>query len=567
MNQPLSIVDSSGRPFSAPATRGRVRADGFYGPNGSTTIPGYGSSAYPYSASSPVSQEMGDWYPVIRSPDSEINILRDRMVARSRDLTRNSGWASGGISRILDNMVGSRLRLSAAPDYRALAYKFKKSTFDAKWANEFQRAAEALWRSYTESTGRWADVQRQLTMGQMFRLAARHKLVDGEGLALAYWLPDRVGQGGAEYATSFLLMDPDRLSNPYQAPDTKNRRGGVEIDDAGMPIGVHLRKAQQNDWYNAMEANTWEFVPYEDEDGWRRVIHDFDPDRAGQHRGIGVFTSVLEHMKMLGRYYGVELQAATLAASLGTYVTSPYDEEMVQDAIAGADQLNKYQEIRAEWAKERPAMFNGVRMPTLAPGESIETVHGAHPHSNFPDFAHEMLCVFAAATGVSVEQVTQDWSRTNYSSARAALMETWKTLVRRRDDFATNFATPIYSLWLNEAMDRGELPLPAGAPSFVEAASSFSRCKWIGPGRGYVDGVKEPQGAQLRMNMGVSTLENEAAEQGFDWEENLDQRQLEMKAFEERGLPAPDWFGVQPEQGTESGERSHDPDSPNYRSA
>lgn len=544
MQQQSVIVDASGQPFALP-TPGRARADGSLGPDGSTTLSGMPGAAFPYEASQWSSQEFGNWLPVIRSPDSEINMFRDRMVARSRDLVRNSGWAEGGITRILDNVVGTHLRLSAMPDYRALALRFGIKGFDATWAYEFQRAAEALWRNYTESPGRWCDVTRQSTMGQMFRIGLQHKLVDGESLILGYWLEDRIGYAGSDYATAFLLVDPDRLSNPYQQMDTKHWRGGVEIDDFGVAVAYHIRNAEQNDWYNAVEANTWERVPREDADGWRRVFHDFDLRRAGQHRGLGVFTPILGHMRMLAKYYGVELQAAHLAATLSTYVSSPYDPALVQEALGGEDsELNAYQSMRAEWAKERPAMFNGVRIPTLAPGEKIESVASAHPHGNFGAFAHEMLCVFASATGVSVEQVTQDWSKTNYSSARAALMETWKTLMRRRHQFTTNTATPMYGAWLWEAMDRGELPLPAGAPSYIEADAAYSRAKWLGPARGWVDPTKEPQGTILRLESGTSTLEDEAAEQGRDWEEVLQQRAIEQAKHKELGVPMPAWANV-----------------------
>jgi lambda family phage portal protein len=537
--QAVTIVDARGEPLR------RARAEGVPRPDGSTLLPGSSGGLYPFQASELSTKEMGDWLPVIRSADSEINMFRDRMVARSRDMARNSGWAAGGITRILDNVVGTNLRLSAMPDYRSLALRFGVKEFDAVWADEFQHAVEALWRNFSESLGHWNDLTRQLTTGQQFRLALRHELIDGEGLALAYWMPDRVGYGGADYATCFLLVDPDRLSNPWQALDSKYLRGGVEIDNDGVAVAYHIRKAEQYDWYNTMEANTWERVEREDPDGWRRVIHSYDRDRAGQHRGIGVFTPVLNHMRMLATYYGVELQQATLAATLGTYVESPYDPALVQDAIDGDAELPLYQNLRAEWSKERPAMFNGVRVPTLAPGEKINTVSSEHPHSNFPAFAHEMLCVFASATGVSVEQVTQDWSKTNYSSARAALMETWKTLMRRRNNFATNFATPCYAVWLQEAMERGELPLPARAPEYAEAATSYARAKWLGPARGWVDPTKEPAGAVLRMEAGVSTLEQEAAEQGADWEEIADQRAIEQRAYEQRGLPPPKWAQMQ----------------------
>ncbi|MDB5822181.1 MAG: capsid protein [Herminiimonas sp.] len=528
------ILDSTGRPFSE-STPGKVRASVGDGPSGT----------FPYEAASWQTQEMGNWQPWIRSPDAEINQFRDRMVARSRDLARNDGWAAGGITRILDNTVGASMRLSANPDYRALAAMTGIKAFDAAWAEDFRRAVEALWRGYADDLGRYNDVNRQLTVSQQMRLALRHKLIDGDSLVVAYWKPERIGRGKARYATSYLVVDPDRLSNPFQMMDTKYMRGGVEIDDDGVPVAYHVRKAEQNDWYNAAESMVWERVEREDDDGWMRVIHDFERDRAGQHRGIGIFTPVLARFKMLARYYGVELQAATIAATFGTYVTSPYDPALVQEKLAGEDddELTQYQQLRTDWGKERPAMLNGARVPTLAPGEEIKSVAGEHPHNGFGEFAHEMLRTFAAAAGISAEQVTQDWSKTNYSSARAALMESWKTLTRRLGEFKTGTATPMYSCALHEMMDRGDLPLPRNAPDFMDARTHYSRCDWLGVARGWIDPVKEKQGVILGMDGALSTLKRECAEQGLDYEEVIQQRAIEIQQFREAGLPPPNWYG------------------------
>ena len=37
-------------------------------------------------------------------------MYRDRMVSRFRDAVRNDGWASGGVTRILDNAIGANFR-------------------------------------------------------------------------------------------------------------------------------------------------------------------------------------------------------------------------------------------------------------------------------------------------------------------------------------------------------------------------------------------------------------------------------------------------------------------------
>ena len=85
-----------------------------------------------------------------------------------------------------------------------------------------------------------------------------------------------------------------------------------------------------------------------------------------------------------------------------------------------------------------------------------------------------------------------------------------------------------------EAVNKGLVD----APDFYENRYAYTRCKWIGPGRGWVDPVKEAQACQIRMNIGLSTLENECASQGLDWEEVLEQRAREKermkKLFDER---------------------------------
>jgi hypothetical protein len=51
-------------------------------------------------------------------------------------------------------------------------------------------------------------------MGGLLALAFRHRLMDGEALAAILWLPR-----GGRYATAIQVIDPDRLSNPYNAVD------------------------------------------------------------------------------------------------------------------------------------------------------------------------------------------------------------------------------------------------------------------------------------------------------------------------------------------------------------
>ena len=106
-------------------------------------------------------------------------------------------------------------------------------------------------------------------MVQMFYLALRHKMIDGDALGVLLYMPELVGAYGARNATMLQIVDPDRLSNPNQQPDTMNLRGGVEIDGLGCPIAYHIRRAYPSDWYGADER-------------WRGIGSSAKPHGAGR---------------------------------------------------------------------------------------------------------------------------------------------------------------------------------------------------------------------------------------------------------------------------------------------
>lgn len=506
-----------------------------------------GGGRTPYDAADIYDDHLAEWRPYLWSPDGELNIFRDRIVSRVRDLVRNDGWAAGAVTRILDNAVGANFRPISKPDYRALAAFTGIRAFDATWAEEYGAAVDAHYRLWSEDAGRYCDAMRKMTMPQMLRLGFRHKIVDGDAVAQVLWLDDRVGPGRATYSTCIQILDPDRLSNPQMRFDLVNIRGGVEIDGYGAAIAYHFRRAHAGDWFNAEKANTWERI--ERETAWGRpiIVHDYDLDRAQQHRGgTGVLGPVVHRLKALVKYDRAELDAAILNAIFAAYVESPNDPQLMEAALGGED-IGPYQDQRAAYHDKKRVSLGGARMPLLFPGEAIKTVNAARPVSNFADFEKTVLRNFASASGLSAQQVSQDWSDVNYSSARGALLEAWKTLDRRRTDYAVGFAGQIRGAWLEEAHELVDLPLPAGAPPFMACRSAYMRANWLGPGRGWIDPVAEREGSVLGMEAGLSTLEMECADQDLDWEENLDQRARELKGFRDRGLEPPaSWLANRP---------------------
>ncbi|TPE47235.1 phage portal protein [Amaricoccus solimangrovi] len=485
---------------------------------GAVAVGGQGAA---YLAGDRTSEAMVNWHAPLRAPDAEYLRDRDQIVARARDITRNNGWAAGAAVREVDAVIGSAFRPLSKPNWRALG-------LDEGWARDWKEAVEAHWQLDAEDPRRYLDASRQLSISQLFGMAYRSYMIDGDAVGVIGWEEDR------PVRTTLRVVDPDLLCNPMGLADDATLRGGVEIDANGASMAYHLRNAHPGTSWASTEALSW--TRFAREHAWGRpiVLHYFDKHRDGQTRGVSRLAPIMEKLRMEDQYGRVELQAAVLNAILAVFVKSPMDPEAITDLLSeNGGAWDAYNAERSAYYDDKGAVrMGGAKIPHLYPGEEIGVVDSARPSAQFGEFQSAVLRHIAAGTGQSYEQVAQDWSKVNYSSARAALIEIWRGLTARRANFSGGFCQPFFMAWLEEKWDAGLLPMPRRAPDFHEAWAAYARAKWIGPGKGFVDPVKEAQAAAMRVALGLSTLEDEAAELGgADLTENLAQIRREIAAM------------------------------------
>lgn len=477
-----------------------------------------------YTAASLRHQDLATWMPYGISGAAAISRDRDVVAARVHDIARNDGWASAAMDRLVDNIIGSGWRLSAKPNARTLG-------IDRAAVDELADQIEAEWQDYATDPAMWCDVERRRNMAGLLGLAFRHRVLDGESLTVLYWKPR-----GGRYATAIKNIDPDRLSQPLGRVASDTLRDGVEMDPDGAPVAYHIRATHPGDFLvSPGNAFRWERVERETPWGRPIVVHAFEARRSGEVRGISPLSPILKKLKQITRYDEAELQAATINAILAAFVESPFDPEAVAERM-GSEDLTPYQNGRLDYWAETPLRMPGAQINFLYPGEKLQLTTPGHPNAVYEAYERAALRNVATALNLSYEQLTMDWSQVNYSSARAALLEIWRGFTARKSSFAASHQTPIYSAWLEEAVETGRIKLPAGAPAFQEARAAYCYCEWIGPGRGWVDPQKEADGAATRMDIGVSTLERECAEQGLDWKEVILQRAREREFMQENGL-------------------------------
>lgn len=471
-----------------------------------------------HRAASLTARELASWRPGSGSADGDLLPELGTLVSRSRDLIRNHGVAAGAAQTMVDNVVGTGLRLVSTPDYRILGRT-------KEWADEWARDVESLWRCWAESTD--CDAAQSLNFAGQTTQFYRSGFGNGEGLALPLWLPDR----GAPFALAIQLIEPDRLCNPRGENDSRYMRGGIEIDDYGAPQAYWIRKTHPGDVFLpfASSGDDWERIPARTPFGRRRVIHGPDKERTGQNRGKPALTPIMGMFKMLDHYEQSELKAAIVNAMIAAFIETPLDAETVMEMFGGS--FEDYDAKRKEWT----AKLAGGSIITTFPGDKLSAFTPSRPNSAYSAFVENVLRHIGTGLNLPFELLMKDFSKTNYSSARAALLEAWRFFNGRRQWLSTYWAKPVYELWLEEAINSGRIE----ADGFYLNRAAWTRCKWIGPGRGWVDPVKEAQASQIRMEAGLSTLEDECAMQGLDWEEVLEQRAREKAKMKELGLEPP----------------------------
>jgi lambda family phage portal protein len=512
-----AILDASGTPVPASYIAG-IRSQAF---TPATFTP-------PFRSGSFHSQELAAWRPSTMSADAAIIPNRDLSVARVRDLVRNDPHAVAGVSKLVDMIIGPGLRWSSKPDMRALGLDPLKPE-DAKVNRELGAAMDAEWRAFAEDPLRRCDAQRRLSMNGMFRLLCRTWVINGETTASLGW------KNRGRYSTCVRAIDPDRLSNPNGAATTATMRLGVEFDIDGEPLAYHVRNGHPSDYFDIRpNALTWTRIPRSTKWGRPVFIHGFEPDREDQARAITPFAALIQRMRMIGKFADTELASATVNALFAAFVKSSLPVDAVNQAFT--PQTLTFADKRMDYYAQNPAMLNGVRVPVMPVGDEVQINNASRNTTSFADFQSAFLQSIASALGISYEQLAGDWSMVNYSSARAALNEVWRHIRTVSAAFTEQVADPIRLAVMEEAFDRGYVAIPKGLPDFWDLPGAYLRGRWIGPGRGYVDPVKEAQGASLRMGTLTATLESENADQGLFWEETIDQVAYEEEMLKARRL-------------------------------
>lgn len=456
----------------------------------------------------------GDWKALNGSADADLLGDLPTLRQRSRDLNRNDAHASAITGTVVANVVGTGLKPQSRPDFEALAITPDEATV-------FARQAERAWRRWCPT----ADSQNRMDFYEIQALVKRQILENGEVFLLPLMIADDPGR---RYRLALEVIEADRVSTPLGQFASPTIRDGVELGERGDPIAYHIRKRHPGDVLLGQAGVTgqqeWVRYPAVNRAGRKNVLHLYAVKRPGQTRGEPFFAPVLSAFKDLGDMFEAEIVASRVAACFAAFVTKTDPYGSVNNNPNVDSQGRKLDSLE-------PGMIEYLNV-----GESVSFGDPKRPAGTFAPFVEAVLRSIGSSLGLPLELVLKDFSKTNYSSARAALLEARRYFRADQTWLASRLCQPCWEWVLEEAWYQQDLP---SVDLLGEAREDWMRVSWIAPGWGWVDPVKEVESSKIAIDSGLSTLADECGSQGRDWEDVMVQRKREEDRRKELGLAAP----------------------------
>lgn len=495
-----------------------------------------------YDGAARFDQQLASWSPPLQSADADILPDKELLDARARDSARNDAYIQGGQTLHKDSIVGALYFLNAKPEIDVLG-------FDESWAEEFQKEVEAKFTLWAESPYAWVDAARRNNFTSMIRLGVGVYTGGNEMLATVEWLRDT----GREFNTAIQMVDCDRLSTPYEHEWDADVRAGIRKNQFGAAQSYFIKVRHRHDvgtWMGNPER--WKEVPAYTKWGRQQVIYISEQMRVDQTRAISDLVAGLKEIKIIRKFRDVTLQNAVVNAMYAASIESELPPQAVYEQLGGGnigDAVTNYAEsylsaISEYVGSSKHMKIDGVKIPHLFPGTKLQLRPAGSPGGVGQGFEQSLLRYLAAALNVSYEELSRDYTNTNYSSARAAMLQTWRTMQSRKKFVADGFANAIYRLWLEEAINKNMLKsFPAKSAGMLYTNGhlnlnfeALSKADWTGASRGQIDELKETQAAVLRIKYGLSTHEDELSRLGKDWRKVYMQLERERKEREKRGI-------------------------------
>jgi lambda family phage portal protein len=453
-----------------------------------------------------------DWSAMNTSADSEILTSLRILRARSRQLVRDNEYAKHAVRVITNNVVGNGIGMQA-----------QVMSAGGKLQGKINDQIESVFAKWSEK--KTCHVGGLLSLADIERWAMHQLPTAGEAIIRKHRMPF----GGGTIPLAFEIMEADLLLDNWQtarAPNGNAIRMGVEIDEWHRPVAYWFSPKHPGDYqFTTFEPSRFIRVPAED------IIHLYIIDRWPQTRGEPWFHSALKTLHNVGGYEDAEIVKARASANIVGFIRSP--EPLAADGTANGRSV----------LDTEPGTWQ-----TLLPGEDVAGFAPNTPNPAVDPFLRYMLRKMAVGIGVSYESLSRDYSQSNYSSSRMALLDD-RDLYRMVQGFLIrNFRADIHREFMDAAVLVGEIKV---GNDYFTNPDKYQAVRYKPRGWSWIDPAKEVAAYKMAVRSGFMTVGDVIAQTSpdSDIEDTYKRREEEIDMAEELGLV----FDTNPAQVNEKG--------------
>jgi lambda family phage portal protein len=447
----------------------------------------------------------GSWGNQTTSEDTETITSLRTARNRSRALIRDSAYALRAKVVVQTNVVGAGIGLQArVTSTRGTMNDRINKEIEEQWGHWAAKDS-----CHTGQSLCFEDFERQV-MGQVFEA----------GECFVRWYPQRFGSSKIPFALE--LIEAERIADELSATpgfyNTVKARMGVELNEFGAPISYLIHNRHPGDIQPLTLAAPFkiEQVPA------YQILHIRVIDRWPQTRAMPWLHAAARKLNDMDGLTEAEITAARAAACYMGFIELP-------------NAMQKYGEEQADGSFQselEPAIIE-----RLNPGEKFTFAAPNRPNAQLDPFMRMMLREVAAGAGCSYEGLSRDYSQSNYSSSRLALIDDrdlWRTLQKW---LIRELRYPIHNLWLQQAVLSGALP-SINMTEYGANPQKFQSVRFKARGWSWVDPTKEVDAYREAVRSGFMTVGDVIGltGEGRTLEDVLDERRIELDLMAEKKL-------------------------------
>lgn len=459
-----------------------------------------------YAAARPSRNAVGFGSSGNSSADAELSTSLPRLRAASRQMVRDSAYAKRARTIVVNNIIGAGVGMQA--QVMGTRNALRKDVNDAI-EGEFAR-----W-----SCADQCHTGGAMHLGDFERAAMGHVFDAGEVLVRLHYRTF----GASRVPLGLELVEPERLADRMVEPGAVDgeMRMGVECDRFGRALAYWIRQRHPGDLsgVNSAGGDRYERVPAGD------VFHLRIVDRWPQTRGEPWMHAVLRKIDDLNELSAAELEASRMSSMTFATIKTP--------------EADKPPSVQTdEEADGTPVMdMQPGLIQQLLPGEELDLHSPNRPNPSLEAFIRHMVREMAAGAGCSYESLSRDYSQSNYSSSRLALLDdrdTWKAL---QQWWIRSFRMPLHRVWLRQAVLARAIPgVPVG--QYAVDPEKFEAVLFKPRGWSWIDPTKEVTAYKEAIKAGLTTLTDVIAQtaDGRDIEDVIATRARELEMLEEAGI-------------------------------